>query len=168
MTVSASDPDWSRERPRRWWDPPRRLIRSIRRYQSARGPLAGLRRKYWALQHRFWTVVTGAELHLNTQFSGGLMMTHPNGIVVHPEARIGPNCLLFQQVTLGMRTGRTGLPVLGGGVEVGSGAKVLGPISVGDHAVIGANAVVLTDVPAGAAAVGIPARIIERKADTDT
>lgn len=165
--ISATEPDWSREVPRKWWDPPRRLIRAIRRYQAARGPFAGLIRKYWVLQHRFWTVVTGAELQLNTEFGGGLVMTHPNGIVVHPKARIGPNCLLFQQVTLGMRTGREGLPNLGGHVEVGSGAKILGPITIGDHAVIGANAVVLDDVPRGAAAVGIPARVIERKLDED-
>lgn len=86
------------------------------------------------------------------------MLPHPNGIVVHPDAEIGPNCLLFQQVTLGSLPG--GVPRLGGNVVVGAGAKLLGGITIGDHARIGANAVVLQDVPAGATCVGIPARII--------
>jgi serine O-acetyltransferase len=90
-----------------------------------------------------------------------LRIPHPNGIVIHPKVDIGPNCLIFQQVTLGHAGGT---PRIGGHVDIGAGAKVLGPITVGDHARIGANAVVLTDVPAGATAVGIPARIIPRKA----
>ena len=84
------------------------------------------------------------------------MMPHPNGVVVHPEAVIGPNCLLFQQVTIGSGP-RPGLPKLGGHVDVGPGAKILGGVTIGDHAVIGANAVVVSDVPAGAVAVGVPA-----------
>ena len=91
-------------------------------------------------------------------------MPHPNGIVIHPSCRIGPNCLIFQQVTLGSNEAgmRTGVPTLGGSVDVGAGAKILGPINIGENAVIGANAVVLTDVPANAVAVGIPARVILR------
>jgi serine O-acetyltransferase len=85
-----------------------------------------------------------------------LLIPHPNGVVVHPEAVIGPNCLLFQQVTIG--TGpKPGVPRLGGNIDVGPGAKILGGVVIGDHAVIGANAVVLNDVPAGAVAVGVPA-----------
>lgn len=87
-------------------------------------------------------------------------MPHPNGIVIHPDAKIGPNCLIFQQVTIGHRDG--GVPALGGHVDIGAGAKILGPIVVGDHAVVGANAVVLSDVPLGYAAVGIPAKMLER------
>ena len=77
-------------------------------------------------------------------------MPHPNGIVFHPKARIGPNCLIFQQVTIGVtRAGQTP-PIIGAHVDIGAGAKVLGSVRIGDHAVIGANAVVLKDVPAGA------------------
>ncbi len=86
------------------------------------------------------------------------MLPHPNGIVVHPAAEIGPNCLLFQQVTLGVLPG--GVPRLEGNVVVGAGAKLLGGIKIGDHARIGANAVVLQDVPAGATCVGVPARVV--------
>mgnify|MGYP000488618965 CR=1 FL=1 len=111
MSVSSTDPDWSRETPRRWWDPSRRLLRAIRRYQSAGFGLGGmLRRKYWALQHRFWSVITQAEIHLNTEIGSGLLLPHPNGIVIHPAVRTGPNCLIFQQVTLGAVPCRTGVP----------------------------------------------------------
>ncbi len=86
------------------------------------------------------------------------MMPHPNGIVIHPNAVIGPNCLIFQQVTIGTIDGSTE-PVIEGHVDIGAGAKILGSVRVGAHARIGANAVVLIDVPAGRTAVGIPARI---------
>jgi len=84
-------------------------------------------------------------------------MPHPNGIVIHSKARIGPNCLIFHQVTIGSREGEKALPVIGGDVNIGAGAKILGNVRIGDHANIGANAVVLKDVPAGKTAVGIPA-----------
>jgi len=77
--------------------------------------------------------------------------------VIHPDTRIGVNCLIFQQVTLGTRNGK-GPPVLGGHVDVGAGAKILGALTIGDHAKIGANAVVLRVVADGASVVGIPAR----------
>jgi serine O-acetyltransferase len=153
--VSASLPEWGREAPRRWWDPSRRLLKSLRRYQAARGPFAGLTRRWWVLQHRFWSVVSGADIPLNSQIGGGLMLPHPNGVVVHPHSPIGPNCLFFQQVTI------TGGVEIGGHVDIGAGAKILGPVRIGDHAKIGANAVVQTDIPAGATAVGVPARIIK-------
>jgi serine O-acetyltransferase len=110
-----------------------------------------------SLRHRFWSAVAGADIPVNaSRIGGGLMIPHPTGVVVHPEAVIGPNCLIFQQVTIG--TGpKPGVPRLGGHVDVGPGAKILGGVTIGDHAVIGANAVVLSDVPPGAVAVGVPA-----------
>lgn len=162
MKISATEPDWSREVPTRWWDPGYRLLRAIRKHQAARGKLT---RKYWALQHRFWSTVTQSEIHLTQRIGGGLRLPHPTGIILHPEAELGPNCQLFHQVTLGLVEDRDGVPKLGGHVDVGSGAKILGPVTIGDHARVGANAVVLRDVPAGATAVGIPARIIPPKAD---
>jgi len=113
--------------------------------------------KIASLRHRFWSVVTGADIPVNCRLGGGLLIPHPNGIVIHPDAEIGPNCLIFQQVTIGDAGG--GVPRLGGHVDVGAGAKIIGEIVIGDHARIGANAVVITDVPAGATVVGIPARI---------
>lgn len=111
------------------------------------------------LRHRFWSVVTGADIPLESQLGGGLLLPHPNGIVIHPGAVVGVNCLLFQQVTIGVGS-RVGLPRIGGHVDIGAGAKILGGVVVGDHARIGANAVVLDDVPPGATAVGIPARLV--------
>ena len=156
----STQPNWASEVPIRIWDPSRRLIRSIRDYAKARkrgGILGKARSKIAVIRHRFWSAVTGADIPLNTwTIEGGLELPHPNGVVIHPEAQIGPNCRLFQQVTLG--TGpRPGLPVLGANVDIGAGAKILGGIRVGDFAVIGANAVVITDIPDGTVAVGIPA-----------
>ena len=162
--VSSSVEDWSREaKPAFTWDPPRSLLATLRDYQRAAHsnyPWRRLLQKWVALRYRFWTAVTGADIPLNCKIAGGLLMPHPNGIVIHPDAEIGPNCLIFQQVTLGEGR-RPGLPRIGAHVDIGAGAKLLGGIVVGDHARIGANAVVLDDVPAGASAVGIPARVIE-------
>jgi serine O-acetyltransferase len=158
VPVSGSEPDWSRELPRRLWDPGPRLLRSIRGYQRCAGrrsPHAWLGRRWHRVWHRFWSVIAGADIPLTTHIGGGLLITHPNGIVVHPTARIGVNCLLFQQVTL-----MAGVE-LAGHVDIGAGAKIVRPVRIGEHARIGANAVVLTDVPARCAAVGIPARIVE-------
>ena len=158
--VSAEVPDWSREAPRRFWDPSRKLLLAIRRYQhwsAKKGPVASFTRKCIVLRYRFWSVVTGADIPLGCHIGGGLQVPHPNGIVIHPDARIGVNCLIFQQVTIGSGNG-VGVPKVEGHVDIGAGAKILGQVHVGAHARIGANAVVVTDVPCGAVAVGIPAR----------
>ncbi len=162
-TISAVIPDWERERCQRFWDPSRQLLRSIRRYQAWKVSVAplGWFKRYWVLQHRFWSIITGADIPLSVRIGGGLLLPHPNGIVIHPEAVIGPNCLIFQQVTIGMGGPKVGLPVLGGHVDVGAGAKLLGGIVIGENAKIGANAVVISDVPPEATAVGVPARIAQ-------
>ncbi|MEE4208196.1 MAG: DapH/DapD/GlmU-related protein [Parvularcula sp.] len=158
-------PDWSRETPRGFWDPSRKLLKAHRDYGRAKGPLAPLTKRWAVLRYRFWSVVTGCDLPLNVEIGGGLIMPHPNGIVVHPDARIGKNCLLGQQVTLGVAGGgKKGAPTLLDGADVSAGAKVLGPVTIGRRALVGANAVVLQDVPDGMVAVGIPARIISSKA----
>lgn len=160
-TVSAEVPDWSREEPRQFWDPGRKLLRTIRKYQAWRqkpGLVAACYCKLLVLPYRFWTVVTGADIPLTSQIGGGLLIPHPNGIVIHPDARIGVNCLIFHQVTLGSRSG-PGVPEIGGHVDIGAGAKILGPVKIGAHAKIGANAVILTNVDAGATAVGYPTQV---------
>jgi serine O-acetyltransferase len=160
--ISASAADWSRERKALFdWVPSRSLLASIRAYQlhaASRAWLSVLLRFVAVLRHHFWSVVTGADIPLNCRLGGGLLLPHPNGVVIHPEVEIGPNCLLFQQVTLGMGNG--GVPKLEGHVDVGAGAKILGAITIGSHAKIGANAVVLSDVPSRATAVGVPAKIV--------
>lgn len=160
--ISATTPDWSRESWRRLrWNPSKALLKSIRDYQKRKGagPLVALLTGSAVLRHRFWSAITGADIPLNCQIGGGLLIPHPNGIVIHPASQIGPNCLIFQQVTIGAN--RMGCPIIGGHVDIGAGAKIIGPISVGDHARIGANAVVVSDIPAGATAVGIPARVVD-------
>ena len=162
--ISAEIADWSREKKARLaWDPGRSLLASLRAYQRHRGSrslLAWTVRKIAVFRHRFWSVVTGADIPLNCRIEGGLMLPHPNGIVIHPEASIGPNCMIFQQVTLAV--GHGGAPVIKGNVDIGAGAKLLGGIVVGARARIGANAVVTHDVPEAATAIGVPARIIMR------
>src|SRR4051794_7914769 len=117
-TPSASQPDWTRERHvKGMWEPSKSLLRAIRDYQSARKRGRKMRAKWAVLRHRLWSVVTGADIPLNCKIAGGLLIPHPNGIVVHPDAEIGPNCLLFQQVTIGDVKG--GIPRLGGHVDVG-------------------------------------------------
>jgi serine O-acetyltransferase len=155
--ISATEPDWSREEPRQWWDPGRQLIQSIRHYQKwqrKKGILRFYFCKLSVLQHRFWSIVTGADIPLNCKIGGGFLLIHPNGVVIHPDADIGPNCLFLQQVTVvaGVK--------IGGHVDIGAGAKVIRPVTIGDHAKIGANAVVLCDIPAGATVVGVPARVV--------
>jgi serine O-acetyltransferase len=85
------------------------------------------------------------------------------GVVIHPHARIGKRCVIRVQVVIGAARGEDGpedAPVIGDDVSIGVGAKILGRIHVGDGASIGANAVVIEDVPAGAVAVGVPARVL--------
>jgi serine O-acetyltransferase len=157
LNVSAHEPDWSREDVRRFWDPGQKLLRSIRRYQAAEargGFLRVIAKKRWALEHLFWSTVTQCEIHLTTQIGGGLRLTHPTGIVIHPDAVIGVNCMIFHQVTL------AGAVRLGGHVDIGAGAKILGPLVIGDDARVGANAVVTRDVAAGTTVAGIPARVV--------
>lgn len=164
--ISTIEPDWSREKPRQFWDPGRKLIASIRRYQRHSGkknPISILLAKLAVVQHRFWTIVTGADIQLNSSIGGGLILPHPNGIVIHPSVVIGVNCLIHQQVTIGVKRGASRAPVLGGHVDIGAGAKIIGPVVIGDDVLIGANSVVVKDVPDGATVAGIPAKIIANK-----
>ncbi len=163
--ISAQIADWTREDVGVLsWDPPRQLLRTLRVYARMRE--RGIPQKALVpivAAHRAWSAVCGCDIPLGTAIEGGLLLPHPQGVVVHGEARIGPNCLLMQHVTIGVGS-RPGVPVLEGHVDVGAGAAILGGIRIGAHAKIGANAVVLDDVPAGATAVGIPARIVRRTA----
>lgn len=108
--------------------------------------------------------VTGVEIHPGATIGRRLFIDHGMGVVVGETAVVGDDVVLFHGATLGGKTMRRGKrhPTVGNDVVVGAGAKVLGPVWIGDGAQIGANAVVLKDVPAGAVAVGVPATIRQR------
>ena len=109
-------------------------------------------------------MLTGIELPCEAQVGRRLRIEHFGGIIVSGDAVLGDDVVLRHGVTIGLKnTHQRGSPRIGDRVDIGAGAKLLGPIRIGDDAVIGANAVVLQDVPSGALAVGIPARIIERR-----
>ena len=111
---------------------------------------------------RFWT---GIEIHPGAKIGKGFLIDHGMGVVIGETAEIGDNCQIYHGVTLGGRgtlhTKRH--PTLEDGVMIGAGAKCLGNITIGKGAKVGANAVVLQDVPPYATAVGVPARIIMPK-----
>lgn len=108
-------------------------------------------------------ILTGVDLPCEARVGRRLVIEHFGGIVVSGDAVLGDDVVLRNGVTIGLRRrGERGAPRLGDRVDVGAGAKLLGPIVIGDDAIIGANAVVLQDVPAGHVAVGIPARILRR------
>jgi serine O-acetyltransferase len=110
-------------------------------------------------------IVTGIDLPCEVIVGRRLKIEHFGGIIVSGDTVIGDDVVLRHGVTLGLRrTDQPGAPIIGNQVDIGAGAVILGPVRIGDGAVIGANAVVLTDVPAGALAIGVPARIRLRPA----
>lgn len=112
------------------------------------------RRMYRMVRDRY-----GIELPWTAKVGRRVVFEHQHGIVIHGFSTIGDDCVIRHGVTLGNRTADRGgdAPTLGSKVNVGAGAKILGPVQIGDGANIGANAVVLSDVPAGTTAVGVPA-----------
>lgn len=147
------------------WAPGESLIASIRmhqRYSEKSGTLAVIMRRVARLKHLFWSVVTASDIDPAATLGKGLHLPHPTGIVIHRDVVIGPDCMIMQQVTIG-QTADLRVPVIGANVYIGAGAKILGPIDIGDSVRIGANAVVLDNLPAHCTAVGIPARIVRSR-----
>lgn len=108
--------------------------------------------------------LTGIEIHPGARIGRGLFIDHGMGVVIGETAIIGDDVTLFQGVTLGGTGKETGKrhPTIGKNVVVGTGAKILGNITIGDNSYIGANAVVIKDVPANATVVGVPGRITKQ------
>jgi serine O-acetyltransferase len=108
--------------------------------------------------NRLNTICCGCVIGRGAEFGPGFVLIHSLGVVINGTVRGGANVKLEHQVTIGAEKRQS--PVLGDDVFVGAGAKILGAVRVGDGAKVGANAVVLRDVPPGATAVGIPARVV--------
>jgi serine O-acetyltransferase len=125
-----------------------------------------LTKVYWVL-FRLVETLTGITLPKSAAIGPGLRIWHFGNIFIHPDASIGSNCTLRQGTTIGNRHEGGPVPVIGNDVEFGAYAQVLGKVVVGDHCKIGAMSVVLHDVPSGATAVGIPARIVDANPGTE-
>jgi serine O-acetyltransferase len=107
-------------------------------------------------------LATGIDIPRGAQFGPGLLIHHFGGIIIHPQSVVGARCVMRHGVTIGAKDS-SGPPKIGDDVVIGAYAQLLGSITVGDGARIGAMAVVLRDVPDGATVVGNPGRIITRK-----
>lgn len=114
------------------------------------------------LWHKLIEITTGIDLPKQTEIGKGLYLPHFGGIFVHFNTKIGEYCTLGQDVTIGLggRGDQKGCPKIGDRVCIGAGARVIGPITIGNDVAIGANAVVTKDLPDKAVAVGVPAKII--------
>lgn len=107
-------------------------------------------------------IIFASDISLRAKFGPGLVILHGHDIVIGSNSVIGKNCKIMNGVTLGNKDTESGIndqPIIGDSVVIGTGAKILGKITVGNRVKIGANSVVLTDVPDGAIAVGVPAKI---------
>ena len=128
---------------------------------------------YWLYHHKRFFLArfisqyakfrTGVEIHPGAKIGTGVFIDHGCGIVIGETAEVGDGCTLYQGVTLGGTGKDTGKrhPTLGKNVTVGSGAKVLGPFTIGDNSKIAAGAVVLKEIPPNATAVGVPAQVVK-------
>lgn len=139
---------------------------------------------YYRLANRLWRaswhgpalvisyvgrIITGIEIHPGATLGRRVFIDHGTGVVIGETAEVGDDCTLYQGVTLGGTSldGGKRHPTLGQGVIVGAGAKILGPIIIGDHARVGSNAVVLKPVEPGTTVVGIPAKAVRREKPKD-
>jgi serine O-acetyltransferase len=125
-----------------------------------RGTTQAIQLKSYWLMFRVIEMATGISISLDARIGPGLRIHHFGNIFIHSEAVIGSNCTLRQGVTIGNNMTDGGVPVIGDDVDFGVYAQVLGRVRIGNGAKIGAMSVVLTDVPAGATAFGVPARIL--------
>ncbi len=158
-------------------DPAARSTLEILLTYSSLKAVRAYRKAHWFHSHGFYTIAriisqrarnkTGIEIHPGATIGKGLFIDHGMGVVIGETAVIGDNCLIYQGVTLGGTGKDKGKrhPTLGDNVLVGSGAKVLGPFTVGNNVKIAANAVVLNAIPDNCTAVGVPARIVKQNGE---
>lgn len=111
-------------------------------------------------------IMTGISIPAQSRIGKGLRIHHFGGIFIHPDVVIGEGCTIYQGVTIGDLGGRGGVPSVGSRVIMGAGAKLIGPITIGDDCQIGANAVLRNSIPRGCLAVGVPAVVKSKKLTT--
>jgi serine O-acetyltransferase len=132
------------------------------KHRIVRAPLSLI----YKLLFKFIQIVTGIELPCEATLGRRCRIDHFGGIVVSGDAVLGDDVVLRNGVTIGLRhAGVRGSPKIGNRVDLGAGAKILGSITIGDDSIVGANAVVLHDVPLNCVAIGVPARIIPRRSE---
>ena len=122
-------------------------------------PLRWLLSKFYGLNMFFVLITSGIRLNREVKIGKDLHLVHSGNIHIHPKTVIGDRCGILHEVTIGINM-KGGAPIIGNDVFIGAGAKVLGEITIGDGAKIAANSLVLIDVPAGATAIGVPARVL--------
>jgi serine O-acetyltransferase len=132
-----------------------------------------LLRKVFSLIYRalfkFIQIITGIELPCEARIGRNFVIDHFGGIIISGYAQFGDDCRIRNGVVVGLRRVKEkDAPIIGNDVDIGAGAKVLGPIRIGDHVLIGANAVVLRDVPDNSIAAGVPAQIKPRRKQRPT
>jgi serine O-acetyltransferase len=123
-------------------------------------PLRGAGGKVYGALSLFVEATSGILLNREAKIGKDFHLVHSGNIKIHPDCVIGDRVGIMQDVTLGETVERKGAPIIGNDVFIGAGAKVLGPVKIGDRARIAANSLVVTDVPPGCTAIGVPAKIM--------
>jgi serine O-acetyltransferase len=122
-------------------------------------PMRWMTGKMYGILRIFIEITTGVRIYRGTKIGKGFHIIHTGMVLIHPDTVIGERCGIMHSVTLGTNMG-TDAPVIGNDVFLGCGCSVLGKVKVGDGALIGANSLVIADVPPGAVALGVPANIM--------
>lgn len=116
--------------------------------------------------YRLIYLINNCHVHYSTEIGKGTVIAYGGiGVVIHKRAKIGCNCVIESNVTIGGRLNKKEVPIIGDNVMIGTGARVLGDITIGSNCIIGANAVVISNVPDNSIVAGVPARILKKNVD---
>lgn len=167
-TIQADLNNYRNKNGRIQWDEPSipcvilyRIGHAIRqiKFSLIRIPLSIIHLPFFFL----FNTLIGIYIPRGAKIGEGLRIYHHGCIIINPDTVMGKNCVIRQGVTIGTKNEDHDVPIIGNNVEFGAGCKVLGKIKIGNNVIIGANAVVLCDVPDNSIAVGIPAKIYPQK-----